>query len=236
MIKDFSLILPTRDHPKLATRVLESIAQTASCPERLEVILYADEDDIQSREISYSPLPIFKLTGQHKTRGAVTQKCYEVSQGKYVMLVNDDMIFRTKNWDTKVLEAFSRFHDEIALVYGNDLYYGRRMATFPILSRKACELMDKICPVQYRRHCIDPHILDIFKRLSQLGHKRTVYLKNVIFEHMHNELGVLITDSESMPESDEDDQQLYFSFAEEREGIAKKLAEYIESYSVNKVC
>lgn len=235
-MKDFSLILPTRDHPALAMRALESIADTACCLTRLEIILYVDEDDMRSREISHPLLSISKLVGQSNGAGVLTRKCYEASAGKYVMLINDDMIFRTKNWDAKVLEVFSRFHDGIALVYGNDLYYGARMSTFPILSRAACELMENICPREYRRHCIDPHILDIFKRLEQLGYKRTIYLSNVIFEHMHNELGILINDPGSVPQSDEDDQELYFKLADYRQYVARKMAEYIEKNRIQKVC
>jgi len=234
-MKDFSLILPTRDHPALARRLLDSIAKTTSNPSALEIILYVDSDDIESQEISHPQLFISKIIGCGDSMSEITRKCFELSQGKFVMLINDDMLFKTRDWDIKVLDVFSRFPEDVGLVYGNDLYYGKRMSTFPILSRKACELMDKICPVQYRRHCIDPHILDIFKRLEKLGYKRAVYLGNVIFEHMHNELGILINDPESTPQGDEDDQELYFKFVDYRQQIAERMAEYINNYSNNKV-
>jgi len=234
MNKNFSIILPTRDHPTLAKRLFESIVKTTSEPDSLEIVLYTDKDDTESCMLSHPSLSISKLSGEGETIGNITRKCYEKSAGRFIMLANDDMIFQTKDWDKKVLEAFSRFKDEVALVYGNDLYYGRRMSTFPILSRTACELMDKICPAQYRRHCIDPHVLDIFKRLERLGHERAAYLGKVIFEHMHNELGILINDPEAMPQSDEDDQDLYFKFADNRQQIAQKMADYIENNKIHR--
>lgn len=225
---DLSLLLPTRGHPRLIRQLMESIVRTASDPRRLEIVMYVDQDEPEGFEIDHPALFILKLTGNHETMGSITRKCYEKSHGRFVMLLNDDMIFRTQNWDKLVLEQCSRFEDGIALVYGNDLYYGRKMPTFPVLSRTACELMDKICPRDYRRHCIDPHILDVFARLERLGHKRTVYLRRVIFEHMHYELGLIMSDPEYIPSSDVDDQETYFSFADDRQRVAEAMAHHIE--------
>jgi hypothetical protein len=234
MEKEFSLILPTRDRPSLVKRLFESIIQTVSNPDVLEIILCIDEDDFESREITHPAISIHKLIRKNKTMGEMTRACYEQTKGKLIMLLNDDMIFRTKNWDLKILKVFSHFPDGIALVYGNDLYYGKYMSTFPILPRKSCELMDKICGVDYKRHCIDPHIFDIFQRLLRLGYDRSIYLKDVIFEHMHYELGFLATETEDGPKSDEEDQSLYLSFAQDRELVAKRMAQSIESYCQKK--
>lgn len=230
MVKDISLLLPTRGHPRLVKQLFDSIIMTTSDPERLEIVLYVDQDDTESLAIDHPLLSFSKLTGHGETMGSITRKCYEKSQGKYVLLLNDDMIFRTKNWDLRVLGEFARFTDGVALVYGNDLYYGKRMPTFPILSRTTCELMEKICPPDYRRHCIDPHILDVFDRLARLGHERSIYLRHVVFEHMHYELGLMMSDPEYAPASDADDQERYFSFADSRQRIAENLARYIRDF------
>jgi glycosyltransferase involved in cell wall biosynthesis len=226
-MKDYSLILPTHNHPTLVKRLLDSIVNTTSSLDRLEVILYLDSDDLQSQNISHPAIDIIKVIKQPDTMGNMIRAGYAASQAKYIMLLNDDMLFHTKEWDAKVLEVFSRFDDEPAMVYGNDLYYGKMICTFPILTRTACELMEKICPAEYRLHCIDAHIFDIFKRLEGMGYKRAVYLRNVIFEHMHHELAA-INDSETGPKSDTDDQSLYFSFAQHRQQVALKMAELIK--------
>ena len=227
-MKDFSLILPTHNHPTLVRRLLYSIVKTVSDLNRLELILYLDSEDIESQNISHPHIDIIKLIKQPDTMGNMIRAGYTASRAKYIMLTNDDMLFCTKDWDIKVLEAFSRFDDEVTMVYGNDLYYGKMICTFPILTRITCELMEKICPVEYRLHCIDAHIFDIFNRLSRLGHRRAVYLRNVIFEHMHHELAA-INDPEAKPKSDTDDQALYFSFAKKRQQIALDMANFIKS-------
>ena len=98
------------------------------------------------------------------------------------MLINDDVIVRTRGWDSAVYRAFARYADDLALVHVNDLLFGQRLCTFPILSRKSC-LEIGICPQCYRRYRIDDHIYDSYGLLGYLGHSRLVYLKDVIFEH-----------------------------------------------------
>lgn len=229
--KEFSLILPTRDRPKLAYRLLKSIAKTTSDIDKIEVVLYLDEDDVDSQQIDYPGVPLVKIIGNDKNMGAITNKCYDESHGKLIMLINDDMIFSTKNWDDKIIAEFANFPDSIALIYGNDLYYGKRVPTFPILSRIACEIMGHVCPVEYKKHCIDPHLFDIFSRLADLGHNRLVYLSKVVFEHMHYELSTAAYDTKELVMDDSDDQKVFSVYAINRQNTAIKLARYIESYA-----
>lgn len=228
--KEFSLILPTRDRPKLAYRLLKSIAETTSNIDKIEVILYLDEDDADSQQINYPGVPLLKIVGNDKNMGAIINKCYDESQGKFMMLLNDDMVFRTKNWDETILKEFVLFPDGIALIYGNDLYYGKRVSTFPILSRIACEIMGHVCPTEYKRHCIDSHLLDIFSRLTDLGYNRLIYLPKVAFEHMHYELSTVAYDIDQQFMDDKSDQEVFSAFAVNRQNTAIKLAKHIESY------
>lgn len=228
--KEFSLILPTRDHPKLAYRLLKSIAETTSNIDKIEVVLCIDEDDVDSQEIDYPGMPLLKIIGNDKNMGAITNKCYDKSQGKFIMLLNDDMIFRTMNWDEKILKEFSLFPDGIALIYGNDLYYGKRVPTFPILSRIACEIMEYVCPAEYKKHCIDLHLFDIFSRLFDLGHNRLIYLPKVVFEHMHYGFSTASYDIDQRFMDDKYDQEVFSAFAINRQNTATKLATHIESY------
>lgn len=230
---EISLLLPTHRHPGLMKRLLNSIVRTTAVLSRLEIVLYLDDDDTETLRIE-SPgreLRLVKLIKRPDAMGNIMRACYDASHGKYVLLLNDDMIFGTKDWDTRVLREFAAFPDGIAMVYGNDLYYGDLMCTFPILTRTVCELMGGVCPSEYRWHCIDAHLLDLFKRLTDLGYPRSVYLKDVIFEHMHHELSAAINDdSDLKPDRDIDDQVVYFSLADRRQMLAQKMADRIVSH------
>ncbi len=226
---NISLLLPTRERSSFVYRLFDSLIETTSCLQEIEFVLYLDEDDPESHSIAHSSLNITKLirpTGS--AMGNITRECYQASQGRYVFLMNDDVVFRTKGWDITVTEAFAKFDDDIALVYGNDLDQGRAVPTFPIMSRKVCELMGNICPKDYLNLHIESHIFDIFNQLKQFGHNRIVYLENVIFEHLHHILGKSERDNVSIKKDTSADDRLFVALAEERKYVAKKLERYIK--------
>ncbi len=221
--------MPTKDHPRLMRQLFDSIVKTTADLKQLEIVLYTDTDDRESALLNDPRLSFTRLCGKNETMGRITQRCFDASCGRYIILGNDDMIFRTKGWDKILLAEFSRSPDDIALLYGNDLYYGKEVATFPILPRMSCELMNKICSEEYRKHCIDPHVLDIFMRLAELGHNRKTYLPQVVFEHML--LGLMLKDPEVSAPDDSADQDTYFALAAQRQQVALRMAEHIDHYN-----
>lgn len=226
---DISLILPTRNRASLVYRLLDSIKETSSETEKLEIMLYVDEDDSESCRISYPDLPIIKLINPPgNTMGKITNICYEASLGRYIMLLNDDAIFHTPKWDLTIKDAFCQFLDDVALVYGNDLDQGKKVPTFPIVSRTVCKIMGNICPSEYVNLHIENHLFDIFRKLGRLGYKRIIYLKDVIFEHRHYALGKSKIDKTYIKKAPELDDRLFIAMDEDRYRMAIKIAQYIE--------
>ena len=180
---EYSLLLPTRGRPELVRRFLESVAETALVPAALEVVLCLDEDDKASQSIQFSALSLKKVVvPPGLSMGRLNRACFEASSGRHVMLVNDDIIVRTKHWDRAVADVFRSVQDDIALVHLNDLLFRDKLCTFPFLSRRAC-LEIGLCPAEYHRYRIDDHIYDTYCMLAHLGHKRIFYLPDVVFEH-----------------------------------------------------
>ena len=105
------------------------------------------------------------------------------------MLVNDDIVIKTKKWDTVVRNLNNKFSDHIYLAYPNDLNKGKNLCTFPILSKKTCNKLVRPFPLEYNGAFIDLHIFDIFKRLEKVNMNRIIYLENIIFEHLHFRTG-----------------------------------------------
>lgn len=225
---EFSLLLPTRGRVALVQRLLDSIVATSSDVGRVEVVLYIDKDDSASQTLSHPVLSLAKIIRPPgTTMGKMNCACYEASHGRYVMLINDDLIFRTPYWDARVIKAFSQFPDDIALVYGNDLDQGRAVPTFPIVSRSVCEVLGEISPRGYRNLHIESHLLDIFKQLARLGHNRICYLDDVFFEHMHYAVGKASADATYIKKTQRADDLLFIALDDERAFKAKLLAEYI---------
>lgn len=230
MIKNFSLILPTRGRLYLVNRLLDSIIETTSNLDLIEIVLCIDEDDTESRHIIHPLLSVRNIVIPRKNSGMgdIFKLCCEKNTSRYIILINDDVIFRTHNWDIRVLEAFSHFPDDVALVYLNDLYYGSKLSSFPVLSRTVCDLMSGVCPSGYLSHGIDSHIFDIFERLSALGFERRKYLPQVVFEHMHYGVTLASYEGNYCPDHTRD-QLLFSSLADERQQVAAKMARYVQT-------
>jgi hypothetical protein len=180
----FSLIVPTRSRPAQLRRFINSLAATAHFLDRIEVVLVIDEDDPESMAVRHSRLPILQVVGPAgRTMGALNMAGYTASSGQYIMLMNDDVVVRTRGWDAIALKCFRRFPDPYVLVHVNDTLIKDYLCTFPLVSRAFCELAGGICPEEYTRYRIDDHIEDAFNLLAVLGVRRSVYLPNVVFEH-----------------------------------------------------
>lgn len=227
--KTISLLLPTRGRTAQLQRLFESIVVKTANLKALEIVLYIDDDDLPTSEVSHPSLSLVKLIKPSGERmGRMNQLCYEASRGRYMMLMNDDVIFRTDHWDTYVVESFTRYPDDVALVYGNDLYQSEKLPTLPILSRRVCELIGGVCPTDYFNTYIDLHLLDIFKKLRKIGHQRIVYLENVVFEHAHYETGKSAMDETYKKKNEQTDDMLFITLEDDRWNRAKSLSRYIE--------
>jgi ABC-type polysaccharide/polyol phosphate transport system ATPase subunit len=184
-----SLLVPTRGRAELARRFLESVLARSERPDLVEVILYADEDDPASHGLKVEGLEVKTIVGPRASMGEYNSACLDRARGDIVILGNDDVVIQTRGWDRKLRELHTALQDQVYLAYPNDLFKGRRLSAFPILSRRTCELLGEPFPRAYVGAFIDQHLLDVFKRLEWRGHPRIVYLEDVVFEHMHFRTG-----------------------------------------------
>lgn len=182
----FSLIVPTRGRIAQLRRLFDSLAATTAHPERIEVVLVLDADDSPSLAFAETRLPCVRTVGAPgRSMGALNQAGCAVASGRFMMLLNDDVLVRTRGWDRLVGRVLDRYPDGIVLGHVNDTLMRDRLCTFPILTRDYCRLAGGVCPTDYQRYRIDDHIEDVFNMLHVLGQRRTVYFPGVIFEHLN---------------------------------------------------
>jgi hypothetical protein len=225
-----SLLLPTRGRPQFAQRLLQSVVNTAGDIKDIEVVLFVDEDDPDSHTIAHPLLSIAKIVGAPgQTMGLMNNACAKASCGRYLMLINDDAVFRTRQWDRRIRESFAAFPDDVALVYGNDLDQGIVVPTFPVVSRVFCDVLGELCPQGYRNLHIESHLLDIFKELGRRNHHRICYLPDVVVEHMHHVLGKAALDATYRKKDQRRDDWLFIALDDDRALEARRLARYIEA-------
>lgn len=179
-----SLIVPTRGRPRQLRRFLSSLAATTARPSRVEIVLVVDADDPASHHVAWPGLRVRAVVGAPgRTMGELNRAGADAARGEYLMLLNDDVIARTRGWDDAVLAAAARFPDRLGLVHVNDTLVRDHLCVFPLVSRRYAEAAGGICPADYRRYRIDDHIEDVFNRLAALGERRTAYLPDVVLEH-----------------------------------------------------
>jgi glycosyltransferase involved in cell wall biosynthesis len=227
-----SFIVPTRGRPRKMLSFLEGVRDHATSPQNIEIVMVVDDDDLASQAITFEGLGVLKVVVPHGlTMGGLIMAGYRASRGKYIMLMNDDVHVKTHGWDDKVLAASRSFEDEIVLVHVNDMTFGEALCIFPFVSRRYCEMAGGICSEQYSRYRIDDHIYDVFGLLTLLGHKRVVYLHDVVFEHLN-----VVIDSHGEAEYVPDpqvhakDTVLFDDMRHAREELAVRLAARIDTF------
>ena len=229
-----SLLLPTRGRPALARRFFDSVAQRTARRELVEIILYVDEDDHESHGLDSSEVSVTRIVGPRMTMGAYNTACLQRASGDIVMLANDDMVMLTDHWDERIREVDAAIADGIYLAYGNDLLKGRKLCTFPILSRHTCELLGEPFPRAYRGAFIDYHLFDVFKRLQHAGTDRIRYMADVLFEHRHYRSGKAPVDATYLQRGRFDDDAVFFALAGMRAHAARTLRAAASGTAVEK--
>lgn len=232
-MSNISLLLPTRGRKALLERLFDSLYQTTSDLSRVEVVLCVDDDDTETLDMGFDPVfHVRKVVGPRTTMGAYNTKCLENASGNIVILFNDDIVVRTSGWDQAIIDFDARHEDKIYLAYVNDLFKKKKVGSFPVLSRKACDVLADPFPAPYKGEHIDYHLFDIFKRLSMKGYDRTHYFENVVFEHMHFSQGKASFDQTYLDRKMYEDDGVFVAYAPVRRNAADRLAAAIRGNSL----
>jgi len=190
MIK-ISLLLPSRGRPKKFNRLISSINKTTFDLSSIELISIHDNDDESFEEIEFKKCKFknIQIKSEQSSMGFYNSECLKKSSGESIILINDDVIFKTKNWDKLVNNLALKHKDSIYLGYGNDLFKGSKLPTFPILNRALIELIKDPYPVEYKGAFIDTHLNDLFQIIRKKYQDRFEYLEKFIIEHLHYRTG-----------------------------------------------
>jgi hypothetical protein len=226
-----SLLLPTRKRPALVQRFLRSVQETASYPDDIEIVLYVDDDDVTSHELAFPGLRLERIIGPRQSMGGYNTACLARARGNIIVLVNDDVVIRSAGWDEALRRLDAAVPDGIYLAYGDDMFKSERLCTFPILSRRGCEILQEPYHHAYRGAFIDYHLMDIFKRLEHSGHKRIFYLPEIVFEHLHYRTGKSEVDETYTARGRFEDDMLFVGLAPVRAASERLLIDAITGKS-----
>jgi glycosyltransferase involved in cell wall biosynthesis len=223
-----SLLLPTRCRPHLIQRLFHSISEKTFNPENIEIILCLDDDDPSRDQIPEGGLNVVKIVGPRATMGTYNSIALSHASGDIIMLMNDDLTIETPQWDMKVIEFCRSITDGIFMAYPHDTDNGGKISSFPILSRKTCQILVDPFPRWYESLYIDHHLHDIFIRLTQLGPERMFYLKDIVFDHHHFSNGKVRQDASYGHKNRFRDSTAFINLRIKRQASAKRLFAAIE--------
>ena len=184
-----SLLLPTRERPESMRKVWKSAIDTADHSKFIEICFYIDEDDIisinEANAMASKCKRVKYKVGPRIVLAQCWNECYKISNGEILMQCGDDIIFRSKHWDTIVRNMFRKHEDRIMFVHGDDgvkrdINYG----THGFLHRNWVKVVGYFVPPFFSSDYTDTWINEMSKYLG-----RHYYVKDIYTEHMHFTLG-----------------------------------------------
>lgn len=205
---------------------VNSVYETADDPHSVEIIAHIDDDDHSYDKVWPTGVQMIQGPRRKLSEYFTLEGC----RGYIYAVMNDDVRIRTKGWDTKVLEAFDKIPDKIAVIYGEDgdPNPGKKNATFPFVHRNWVEVTGHLVPGYFSNNFVDTWLSDI---ADMIGRKIKI---DIITEHLHFDFGKREKDQTDHDKWEkhwaENVPQIYLDTLPEREQEAKWLQEFIGDY------
>lgn len=178
-----SILIPTRGRPKNVKRVIRSALLTADKPNNLEFLFYVDFDD-KTFPNSVISKQVKVIYGPRVWISLISNILYANSSGEIIMYGGDDMVFRSKSWDTVIRNEFNAVLDKICLVYTNDgVNQSQDIARHGFLHRRWFNTLGSAFP-SGRVIPIDLWCTDVARKLNRIR-----YIENIVIEHRHYRQG-----------------------------------------------
>lgn len=228
-----SLLVPTRQRREQLSRFYVSAMNMADTPHEVEVVAYIDNDDD-----SYKGLKLPRLrfvVGPRVILSEMWNECWRNAEGEYFMHCGDDLVFKSKGWDTEMTEAIDSFPGKIAFVWGddfNDESQRNEFGTHGMVHKNWTNVVGYFCPPYFASDYNDTFFNEVAEKL----HVRR-YLHQVKTEHMHYSLGKAEIDQNTRDRlarhEKEHPEDIYNSlwFQAEMEQKREKLQEFINGCS-----
>lgn len=176
-----SLLIPTRGRPQNIARLVESVVQTAAS-DGWEIVWCADEDDLPTIEAirALDPEHHQLLIGLRAIPSVRWNEAWVHARGDIFGLFGDDCVWKAPGWDQMVEEAFRRYPDRLALVYGPDGFRNELHASHPFISRAWSELFGRVLVEHFGHDWSDTWLNDVAEACG-----RRHYIPEMWIQHMH---------------------------------------------------
>jgi len=221
-----SICVPTRGRPEIFKRFSDSIFDTASNPDNVEIVSYHDNDDDSPYEYKGNHVKIFADRYRTKISGMIND-CAKVAKGDIYMYANDDLVWYTKGWDEIVQKTFDESDDKIIYVFPNDQWYRSSWAQCGWVHKNWIDAVGYFMPPYFSSMYWDGWINDIGEQVNRMVFLREVVVKHLVVQDdkVHEEYLVKCKEDKNkellnLPE-----------MVEERRNDAQKLQKFINDFN-----
>jgi len=171
-----SVLLPTRGRTDQLFTSLKTLIDTASNPERIEILLGIDEDDTEIKSYLQDTVAPYLKEKMVECRASVFQPLgYENlhtyvntlagnATGEWLFFWNDDALMLSENWDSEI----EKYNGQFKLLAPKDNHNGHPYAILPIVPIDWFKLVDHLS-LNAQNDAWLSHIaymLDIFERID----------------------------------------------------------------------
>lgn len=164
-----TLLVPSRGRPHRFAEALRTARELAS--EKIEVISYFDDDDP-----SLADYPEYHIVGRRVGTAKAILAMLEQVETPFAMLGSDDIVFRTQDWDRKMLSAIPA--DGYGVVHAED---GWKRAMNHFIFPMAWHRLVGLFPDKFYHFGPDTWVCDVAKRVGRL-----FFVPDVMIEHCHH--------------------------------------------------
>lgn len=189
MIK-YSLILNSRDRPDHLASLLLSVIETTNNLAEIEMMIGLDKDDPTLQQsigiVEGYPFVQFSIGERPTNLIHALNNLAALARGDYLFVLNDDVVFLTQNWDSITSSCLAPH----AVSWPDGILYGRtydlsvdrdqdgKYAAFPIISKKARDILDFCIPPMFFSLGGDVAAYRIYEEID-----RVVDLPNIVLRH-----------------------------------------------------
>ena len=241
----FSILTPTRNRPEKCQRFIESIKRTTREHGRIELLFYIDNDDpsmgkYRKIEEVYTTdfLRIKMFEGPAKSVSKSWNDIAAISNGDYMIMGNDDLVYDTVSWDQKLERHLVNLEDPYHMCWVNDDINGNRHCAFPIISKEWYKTVDYFTPGVFHFGYNDTWVYDVAKRIGRHKYFGDILVKHLHFSHNPSERDDTTERNRTQEKGNlyKKDLVIFNQTATIRQRDAEKIQHAIKQYHAKKLC
>lgn len=249
----FSILLPSRERKDYLKYTVQEMLFTAGNRDNIEIIVIMDTDDTATLNLIPEFEKMKNVFIKIRPPGNSLVDHYfnwgvQFTKGKYIMIGDDDSLFKSKNWDINsynILEEFLKdkpdgvvcavVDDGIAKHLEHGRQYNCIACSFPIISRKAIDALGFMLDPRFVHESADLDIILTYTAINRIVDLRSVFKAIHMDIKYIEQFGTILLTNKNTKSS-----ECYKEFTPYNRGWIKtgqftaenttKLLRYIESY------